>query len=262
MTDKTIALSRRCEESARSAAARGREVARFGPFEALIDLGNDLIWLNYAVPVGPLGDLGEARDALEGLKAHFRSRGRRPRFEFNAAPWPCLPDLLQSAGLALHDRQPMMVCTPAELRRPAAPGVAVLLLGAESPDADLLALWHIQAEAFGSSLGGPGAAQLMRAHDRLRAGTLLLALATLDGEPAGAGEILPDDTGVAELAGVATRVESRRRGVASALSAAITEAYFARGGQVAWLSAADSGAQAVYARVGYAPLDERLNYIE
>ncbi|MEI7771697.1 MAG: hypothetical protein WCI67_17025, partial [Chloroflexales bacterium] len=84
MTDQTITLSRRCEESARAAAARGREVVRFGPFEALIDLGTDLIWLNYAVPAEPVGDPGAARAALEDLKAHFRSRGRRPRFEFNA----------------------------------------------------------------------------------------------------------------------------------------------------------------------------------
>ncbi|NNJ13503.1 GNAT family N-acetyltransferase [Chloroflexales bacterium ZM16-3] len=260
MTDQMIALSRRCEESARAAAACGREVARFGPFEALIDLGTDLIWLNYAVPVEPVDDLPAAMAALEQLKAHFRSRGRRPRFEFNAAPWPELPALLESAGLTLQERQPMMVCRLADLRHPAIPGVTARLLDAGSPDADFLAIWHIQAESFGEFGSAPDAGRLLRQRARLRAGASLMALAALNGVLAGAGELLPDGTDVAELVGVATRAECRRRGVASALSAALTDAFFSRGGHVAWLSAADAGAQAAYARVGYVPLDERVNY--
>jgi ribosomal protein S18 acetylase RimI-like enzyme len=97
---------------------------------------------------------------------------------------------------------------------------------------------------------------------QLRAGTSLLAIGLLDGVPAGAGGLFPDDRGVAELAGVATRPDSRRRGVAVALSAALTDAFFSRGGEVAWLSAADAGAEAVYARVGYLQLDTRMNYIQ
>jgi hypothetical protein len=147
MTDHTIALSRRCEESARVAAARGREAARFGPFEALIELDTDLIWMNYAVPVEPVGDPAAALAALEDLKAHFRSRGRRPRFEFNAAPWPDLPALLEAAGLGLQDRQPLMICTPSDLRPQVVPGVSVRLLSHDcSPDADFLALMRIQQE--------------------------------------------------------------------------------------------------------------------
>jgi ribosomal protein S18 acetylase RimI-like enzyme len=262
MTDQTITLSRRCEESARVAASRGREVARFGPFEALIDLGTDLIWLNYAVPVQPLGDLSAALAALEDLKTHFRSRGRRPRFEFNAAPWPDLPALLETSGLGFQDRQPLMICTPADLQHQVAPGVSVRLLSDSSPDADFLAMMRIQQEGFGDIGGEPDAGRLMAMRAQLRAGTSLLALGLLEAEPVGAGGLFPDDQGVAELAGVATKPASRRRGVAVALSAALTDAFFSRGGEVAWLSAADSGAAAVYARVGYLQLDTRLNYIQ
>jgi ribosomal protein S18 acetylase RimI-like enzyme len=262
MTNQSIILSRRCEESARAAAARGREVTRFGPFESLIDLGSDLIWLNYAVPLEPLGDPEAARAALDDLKTHFRTRGRRPRFEFNAALWPDLPALLESAGLGLQARQPMMICTPTDLRPPAAPGVAVRLLSDSSPDADFLALSRIQREAFGDIGGEPDPGIMMVMRGQLRVGASLLALALIEGAPAGAGGIFPDDRGVAELAGVATRADARRRGVASALSAALTDAFFSRGGDVAWLSAADDGAAAVYARVGYIPLDARINYIE
>jgi ribosomal protein S18 acetylase RimI-like enzyme len=102
----------------------------------------------------------------------------------------------------------------------------------------------------------------MAMRGQLRAGASLLALGLLEAVPAGAGGIFPDDRGVAELAGVATRPDSRRRGVAAALCAALTDAFFSRGGDVAWLSAADAGAEAVYARVGYQQLDERMNYIQ
>jgi ribosomal protein S18 acetylase RimI-like enzyme len=261
MTEEVIALSRRCEDSARVAAARGRAVARFGPFEALIDLGSDMIWLNYAVPVAPIADRAAALAALDELKIHFRTHRRRPRFEFNAAPWPGLPALLEEAGLTLQERQPLMVCMPADLRRVAAPGVTVLLLDADTPDADFVALWQIQAEAFGSPGSAPDVARIQRQRERLRVGQSALALAMLDGAPAGAAELLPDDAGVTELVGVATQAAMRRRGVAATLSAALTAAHFARGGQVAWLSAADAAAQSTYARVGYHLLDERVNMI-
>lgn len=260
MTDDMIALSQRCEQSARAAAARGREVTRLGPFEALLDRESDLIWLNYAVPVAPIDDRSAALAALEELKAHFLARGRRPRFEFNAAPWPGLPELLAEGGLRLQERQPLMACTPSSLRPLAAPGVTVRHLGPDAPNADFLTLWRIQAAAFGTFGEQPGARQLLRLRERLRAGTSILALASLDGEPAGAAEILSDGE-VAELVAVATRADLRRRGVASTVSANLTAAYFARGGQVAWLSAADAGAQAVYARIGYALIDERVIFI-
>lgn len=258
MTDDIVALSRRCEESARAAASGGREVARFGPFEALIDLGSDLIWLNYAVPIAPVASRAAALAALEDLKAHFRARGRRPRFEFNAAPWPDLPALLEAGGLSLQKRHPLMICLPGNLRAVAPPAVTVRLLDADAPDADFVALWRIQSDAFGGTGTQPDAGALLRLRERLRSGASLLALGLIDGAPAGGGEILPDDGGVAELIGVATRADLRRRGVASALSAALSAAYFQRGGQLAWLSAANAGAQAVYERVGYRLFDERI----
>jgi len=67
---------------------------------------------------------------------------------------------------------------------------------------------------------------------------------------------------VAEVAGVGTRPALRRRGVAASLTCFLTEQLFAVGGTLAWLSAGDAAAQAVYERVGFAVVDTRLNYIE
>jgi predicted GNAT family acetyltransferase len=49
--------------------------------------------------------------------------------------------------------------------------------------------------------------------------------------------------------------------VAATISSFLTKQLFDQGGSLAWLSAADAAAQAVYQRVGYAVIDERLNYI-
>jgi ribosomal protein S18 acetylase RimI-like enzyme len=219
-----------------------------------------MIWLNYAVPVGPIDD-APAAAALADLRQAFAQHQRRPRFEFNALPWPTLPNMLKRAGFMLQERHPLMVCTPYSFRRFAAPGVAVRWLSAGDPAPTLAAAMALQSESFGGPAELPPADEVERLRDQLRAGTLCFAFATLDGMPAGAGSTAPID-GVAELAGVATSPALRRRGVAASLTSFLTEQLFAAGGTLAWLSAGDAAAQSVYERVGFVVTDTRLNYIE
>jgi ribosomal protein S18 acetylase RimI-like enzyme len=220
-----------------------------------------MIWINYAVPVGSIDDAQAATAALADLRRAFARHQRRPRFEFNALPWPSLPSLLERAGFVLQERHPVMVCTPESLRRFAAPGVAVRFLGGSDPAPTLAAAMALQSESFGGPAELPPADEVERLRDQLRAGTLCYAFATLDGMPAGAGSTAPID-GVAELAGVATAPALRRRGVGASLTSFLTEQLFAAGGTLAWLSAGDAAAQSVYERVGFAVVDTRLNYIE
>jgi ribosomal protein S18 acetylase RimI-like enzyme len=259
VSDSTVALSRLCEESARRQAGLSREVSRHGPFEALINLHDDMIWLNYAVPVAPV-DGPDAAETIAALTDHFAARGRRLRFEFHAAPWPSLPGLLESAGLSLQARHPLMVCAPGDLRPLSAPGVTVQRLAGDAPDADLDAFTRIQAAGFGEGVGEIRAERRARMRESIGAGATFYGLARLDGAPAGAAVIAPFDD-VGELAGVATHPDFRRRGVAATLSAALTADFLAGGGALAWLSAGDAVAQAVYAKIGFRLVDERLNYI-
>jgi ribosomal protein S18 acetylase RimI-like enzyme len=154
-----------------------------------------------------------------------------------------------------------MVCTPAGLRRFRAPGVDVRFLKADEPEDTLAATMALQSESFGGPSELPSAEKVDRLRDQLSAGTLCYALATLDGVPAGAGSTAPID-GVAEVAGIGTTPALRRRGVATSLTSFLTEQLFAAGGTLAWLSAGDAAAQAVYERVGFAVIDMRLNYLE
>jgi ribosomal protein S18 acetylase RimI-like enzyme len=256
-----VELSRICEQNENAVSARNRAVIDCGPFRALLDLSTDMIWINYAVPVGAIDDVQAATGALAELRKAFAQHQRRPRFEFNALPWPALPGLLERAGFVLQERHPLMVCTPHTFRRFAAPGVSVRFLGGGDPAPTLAAAMALQSESFGGPSELPPADEVEHLRDQLRAGTLCYAFATLDGMPAGAGSTAPID-GVAELAGVATSPALRRRGVAASLTSFLTEQLFAAGGTLAWLSAGDAAAQAVYERVGFVVTDTRLNYIE
>jgi ribosomal protein S18 acetylase RimI-like enzyme len=250
-----------CEQNANAVSARNRTKIDCGPFRALLDPSTDMIWINYAVPVGSIDDPQAITAALAELRRVFARRQRRPRFEFNALPWPSLPGLLERAGFVLQERHPVMVCTPDMLRRFGAPGVAVRFLGSGDPAPTLAAAMALQSESFGGPSELPPADEVERLRDQLRDGRLCYAFATLDGMPAGAGSTAPID-GVAELAGVATNPALRRRGVAASLTSFLTEQLFAAGGTLAWLSAGDAAAQSVYERVGFAVIDARLNYIE
>lgn len=261
MEHSPVELSRLCEQNANAVSAQSRTIIDCGPFRALLDPTTDMIWLNYAVPVGAIDDAQATAAALADLRRAFAQHQRRPRFEFNALPWPTLPRLLESAGFQLQERHPLMVCTPHNFRHFAAPGVVVRWLDSDAPAATLAATMALQSESFGGPADLPPADEVERLRDQLRAGTLCYALATLDGVPAGAGSTAPID-GVAEVAGVATSPALRRRGVAASLTSFLAKQLFAAGGTLAWLSAGDAFAQAVYERVGFAVVDTRLNYIE
>ncbi|MEO7910942.1 MAG: GNAT family N-acetyltransferase [Roseiflexaceae bacterium] len=261
MQQSAVELSRVCEQNANAVSALSRTIIDCGPFQARLDPTTDMIWINYAVPIGAIDDAQSTIAALAELRQAFAQHQRRPRFEFNALPWPKLPDLLESAGFELQERHPLMVCTPHSFHRFAAPGIAVRFLGGDDSAPTLAAAMALQSESFGGPAELPPADEVQRLRDQLRAGTLCYAFATLDGLPAGAGSTAPID-GVAELAGVATTPALRRRGVAATLTSFLAEQLFAAGGRLAWLSAGDAAAQAVYERVGFAIADTRLNYIE
>ncbi|MDQ3701991.1 MAG: GNAT family N-acetyltransferase [Chloroflexota bacterium] len=264
------ALLRRLEDNASGAAARGRESVECGPFRALLDPSTDMVWLNYAVPISPGALLpGPALEtALADLRHAFQARGRRLRFEFTAGLWPTFPTLLEQAGLVLQARHPLMVCTPADFTPVRPPGVQARLLdGADRPA--LATFLTVRQQGFAdlfapadlaSASDPPQARAIDELRQELESEQVRAALATVDGIPASAGVTAPL-LGIAELAGVATVPQLRRRGGATALSSALVRDHFDRGGEIVWISAGDAIAQAVYERIGFRLVGARLNYI-
>jgi predicted GNAT family acetyltransferase len=68
---------------------------------------------------------------------------------------------------------------------------------------------------------------------------------------------VPSDD-AAELAGVGTRPDHRRKGVALAVSSFLLRQFF-ESGKVVWLSAADAAAQAVYEKLGFELAGTQVN---
>ena len=83
-------------------------------------------------------------------------------------------------------------------------------------------------------------------------------MAVLNAHPVGVGTTLGSE--LAELQGVTTLPDARRRGVAAAVSSALVDAVFAQGGNAVWLSVEDAAARACYAKLGFRTIGERLNY--
>jgi ribosomal protein S18 acetylase RimI-like enzyme len=252
---------RRIEEINCKVAAQGRDVIAVGSFQALIDLSTDMTWLNYAVPIEPLGTKAEVAEVLLELREVFTERDRTLRFEFTESLWPTLPELLEQAGLQLEARQPMMLCTPTEFQPYHASGVQVQLLTAADSTDTLETYLLVRNQGFNYHAAEPPTDnEITELQEQIQTGRMRCALANLDGIPAGVGITMPM-SGICELVGVATAPAWRHRGVAATLCSFLVHDHFKGGGDLVWLSAGDAIAEATYERIGFKKADSRLNYI-
>jgi ribosomal protein S18 acetylase RimI-like enzyme len=132
--------------------------------------------------------------------------------------------------------------------RPAC-GVPGLSLRAAGP-ADLSTVVRIDAEAFGEEAGLER--QWLEPH--LSAPRCTVALAELDGAPAGTGYSLRSDGRAGPclyVAGVAVAAAARRRGVAARITSWLLVRGFAAGAELAHLHPDSDAAARLYARLGF-----------
>jgi ribosomal protein S18 acetylase RimI-like enzyme len=254
---------RRIEEINCKVAAQGRDVIAVGSFQALIDPSCDMTWLNYAVPVAPLGAKAEVAEVLLELREVFTERDRTLRFEFTESLWPTLPEALEEAGLRLEVRHPMLLCSPADFQPYQASAVQVRLLCAEDQTKILSTYLWVRNQGFDQEFAAepPTEKEITELREQIENGSIRCALANLNGTPAGVGVTMPM-LGICELVGVATLPALRRRGVAATLCTFLLKDHFEGGGDLVWLSAGDAIAQATYERIGFRMVDSRLNYID
>jgi RimJ/RimL family protein N-acetyltransferase len=231
-----------------SAASRYRRFAA-PPFSVFIQPDDSLPYFNYAVPDEPDPDPAPALDALRRI---FTEHDRLPRFEFLDAYAPTLGSKLEAAGFVAEDAAYLMVCTPTDLRP--APAVAGLEIAAVGP-ADR-ARGRQLAAVLHAAFGNPAPEEKPDSHDEPDepadfgdGGASLVAL--IDGVVIGGGSVAPPIGGLAEVAGIGTLEAYRRRGVATAITAALTQLAFERDVTLAFLTAGSEAAGRVYATVGY-----------
>jgi ribosomal protein S18 acetylase RimI-like enzyme len=84
-------------------------------------------------------------------------------------------------------------------------------------------------------------------------------LAWLEWEPAGTG-VSHSLKGAAEIVGVVTRKDRRRRGVAAAITSELVRRHFANGGEFVFLDAANEEAARIYERLGFSRFGANLIY--
>ncbi|MEV6199817.1 GNAT family N-acetyltransferase [Streptomyces sp. NPDC051771] len=216
----------------------------FGPLTFFVREGADG-WPFYARPA--LGHPGPVSVAdVEKVRARQRELGLPEAFEWVAETTPGLRAAVEASGLVVH-AHPLMVLEGEPLPVPEPAGAAVRTLGADDPD--LAAAVAAPYAAFGA-VPGPGDAG--RVADRITAGLTVLAAAfdTATGEALAGGQVQPVGQ-VAEVVGVGTRPEARRRGLGLAVTAELVARARAAGVEAVFLTASDATVERLYARLGF-----------
>ena len=150
---------------------------------------------------------------------------------------------------------------------PAPAGVRVRRVAADEPEADLARIMAIAPLAFGeggTAVGAAGPAERdaraaadtadrSRLRERIASGaTVLIVAEDADGPdgPLASGVHQPID-GVTEIVAVATLPAARRRGLASAVTAALAEDALASRVETVYLSASAEAVARIYERLGF-----------
>jgi GNAT superfamily N-acetyltransferase len=235
----------------RAAAAATHDTTAVPPFD-IFTLPNDPFkHFNYAMPQHPIHAV--THDLLSELRETFTARNRLLRFEFVEEYAPGLAESLASHGLIDEGPHPLMVCTRETLiQQPQIPGLEIRRLTVDSPLSDFSRQDTVIHRGFGQ--GDEPEVLYEGAHVDPRAslgngkGEFL---ALLDGTPVAGGSFTIPLNGYSEMAGEAVWQPYRGRGIGTALLAAMTQAAFDQGIEVALLSAEDERVGRIWARVGF-----------
>ncbi len=233
----------------------GTELHSFGPFRAVVPAVNQPG--GWVTIVDGTTTEEETKEAVANLRAVFNERQTALEVEYNEALFPQVGSWLEAAGFTFAERNPLMACRPDRFKPFAAPEVTLRLLSAASHTEDLWAFQTIRwTDGGDEDRVVPPIEQLRK---DLASVTSCYLLAWLNGEPAGTG-ISHALRGGAEIVGVVTSADKRRRGVAATVTSDLVARHFASGGDFVFLDAADDAAARVYERLGFKRFGANLVY--
>lgn len=246
-TSGADALDRRLQEYVREVAVKRREVERIGPFTATFDPRSTNPYLSYAFPDG---DATPSAEDVEALVAAYRRRERVPRLEYLPSVAPAVAATLTRGGFTVEAELAVMTCGAQDVV--ALPGPDGIVIEPPVTDDDLRGMRLAQHRAFGVGEPEVDDAELARQRESMAEGALaVLARDSATGAVVGGGVATVPAGGVTEIAGIGVLDTHRRRGIAGAITAALTSAATAAGIELAWLTPGDDGAHRVYARAGF-----------
>jgi ribosomal protein S18 acetylase RimI-like enzyme len=199
----------------------------------------------------------ETYDAVARLRSAVERRNIDLEIEYNATAFPEVGAWLEAAGLTLDRSDPLMACRPERFRPFAARDVIQRRLKPSSDAKDLEAFQAIRWTNGGDvKRMVPPIGQLRK---ELASETSVYLLAWVDGERAGTG-VSHALKGAAEIVGVVTRTDKRRRGIAATVTSKLVADHFADGGDFAFLDAANTAAVRVYERLGFTRFGTNIVY--
>lgn len=233
----------------------GTELVSFGPFRAVLPAANQPgAWVT--IVEGTVDERETAR-AVAGLRSVFTQRNAGLEIEYNEALYPRVGTWLEAAGLKFAERNPLMACRPDDFKTVSAPGVTVRRLTTASDAADLRAFQSLRWTNGGDDVREVPPVDVLRRD--LASATSVYLLAWIDGERAGTG-VSHALRGAAEIVGVVTRTDKRRRGIAATVTSDLVARHFAASGDFVFLDAANEEAARVYERLGFKRFGDNVVY--
>jgi predicted GNAT family acetyltransferase len=199
----------------------------------------------------------ETEEAVTGLRSVFKQRNAELEIEYNEALFPQVGKWLEAAGLTVAERNPLMACRPNTFKPVTAPEVILRRLTDRSSAPDMQAFQTIRWTDGGDNTHAVPPVERLR--NELASESSVYVLAWLDGEPAGTG-VSHSLKGVAELVGVVTQADKRRRGVAATVTSDLVARHFESGGNFVFLDAADEVVATLYERIGFKKFGTNLVY--
>jgi GNAT superfamily N-acetyltransferase len=244
-------LERRIQDALRHHAPRGRDTEQIGPFLATFTRDTTNPYLNYAIP----DEGGTATpDDVQALVDAYGARGRKPRLEYIPSVAPTVEAALLRAGFEVEGRLPLMTCATPRFEIPA--GIELV---SPSTDEEFRGVAAVQSEAYGEGDSPPDSAVAGLRRTADTGGVVVLARSAETGEAAGGGLCVAPHDGVSELAAIGVRENYRRRGIAAAMAAWLTQAALDKGMTLVFLMAGGSDEARIYRRAGFVDRGEVLH---
>ncbi len=233
------------------------ETISMGPFRAVVSRageGKPLAWVTLVEPGVKDAD---GKRALSKLRSAFKTQDIDIEVEYDDHAFPHAAAWFDDAGLKLVETNPLMACRPDSFTAFAAPEVALTRLSQHGKPAELEAFQDLRWTDGGEHDHDVQPVERLRTD--LAVATSVYLLAWLEWEPVGTGVSHVTRT-AAEIVGVVTRKDRRRRGVAATVTSELVRRHFEAGGDFVFLDAASDGAGKVYERLGFTRFGSKALY--
>ncbi len=239
------------------ARAGASEVLTIGPFRVAMSQDKEATSMSWVTLVEGSTSEDETLKAMPKLKAALKKHKAPLEIEYNEAVFPKVGAWLESAGMKLARKDPLMACHPESFKPFVAPEVHLTQLRSTAIAAELEAFQQIRWT------NGGDVKRPVPPIDQLRAALAVpdsvFLLAWLDWEAAGTG-LSHSTKGAAEVVGVVTENKLRRRGVAATVTSELVRRHFDGGGDFVFLDAASEEATKLYEKLGFSRFGANLVY--